>query len=99
MIGRQVQIRPARKNHTAEPFSEPFLGSRMVSVGVSSQALPLASGASPGHSRMVWIPRKSLLFPATAQGRVCACAVPLTNKATPKTAKKDLIGNLMHEWI
>ena len=28
----------------------------MVSVGVSSQALPLASGASPGHSLIVWMP-------------------------------------------
>jgi len=44
---------------------------------------------------MVWMPRKTLLLPATAQGCTCACAVQLASKATTSIAKNDLIHNLI----
>src|ERR1039458_691854 len=72
---------------TAEPLPlPPPEDSKTVRVGISSQALPLASGASPGHRRMVWIPRKSLLLPAAAQDSFCACAAVQASNAAVMNA-------------
>src|SRR3569833_2819890 len=56
---------------TAEPFSWPGWGSKMVRVGMSWQAFPLACGAGPGQRRMVCTPRKGLFSPGVAQGAFC----------------------------
>src|SRR5215472_9691883 len=65
---------PPGSTTTAEPFSWPGCGAKIVSVGTSSQALPFAWGASPGHRRMVWMPRKALSSPEVEHGSFCATA-------------------------
>jgi len=90
-----ITYAPPGRITTAEPFACPCCGSKTVSVGVSSQALPLASGASPGHRRIVWMPRKSLLLPAAAQGNFCPCASPQAINPIPSIAKTRFIGNLL----
>ena len=71
------QARHRRRPAAPPPPSRsrvPAAGAKIVSVGMSSQALPLACGASPGHRRMVWTPRNALSSPAVEQGCFCAPA-------------------------
>ena len=73
---------------TADPFAVPGCGSKMVRVGMSLQLSPLACGAGPAHSRMVWMPRNALSVPGMAQGESCALAAETENKPTAKRANR-----------
>ena len=68
----------------------------MVMVGMSSQLVPLACGGVPGHSGMVWMPRKALSVPATpiktaaaatAVGAAAGIAVSVANRSKKGSAK------------
>src|SRR5690348_1218661 len=74
---------------TAEPFSIPCCGSKMVIVGVSWQASPFAWGAGPDHSRMVSMPRNALFCPGVAQIDICARAGKPQPIAKPITRKNN----------
>src|SRR5579871_1341996 len=77
----------------ADPFAVPGCGSKIVRAGMSLQVSPLACGAAPGHSRIVWMPRKELFVSGTAQEVSCACAAATERRPTASKPKNFFMKN------